>query len=117
MTTNSRIALILIIALCAILRIIHFEAIAPLAFLDFPFYAPETDMFGYWQWSNAILEGDWLGRNTYHPQMGWMQALGDQATWHRWWGDSQIFQQEPVYPYMIAIGRMAGLSIFGLLLA
>ncbi|MFT5138396.1 MAG: hypothetical protein ACI9CB_000020 [Rhodothermales bacterium] len=117
MTTNSRIALILIIALCAILRIIHFEAIAPLAFLDFPFYATETDMFGYWQWSNAILEGDWLGRNTYHPQMGWMQALGDQATWHRWWGDSQIFQQEPVYPYMIAIGRMAGLSIFGLLLA
>jgi len=114
--TTTRNWLILIVFLCALVRLAHYEAIVQSAFVEFPFYATETDMFGYWQWSDSIISGDWLGRDTYHPHFAWMAALGDQATWHRWWGDKRVFQQEPVYPYLIAIGRSLGLSISGLIL-
>jgi hypothetical protein len=116
MSKSTRKWLILIVGLSAIVRMVHFDAIVQTAFIDFPLYATETDMFGYWQWSDRIIAGDWLGRDTYHPETGWMSALGDQLTWHRWWGDSRVFQQEPMYPYMLAAGRSIGLSIAGLML-
>jgi len=114
--TTTRNWLILIVVLCAIIRLVHYEVIVQSAFVDFPFYSTQSDMFGYWQWSDTIIAGDWLGRATYHPHMGWMAELGDEATWHRWWGDKRVFQQEPVYPYLIAVGRSLGLSIGGLIL-
>ena len=116
MSKSTRKWLILIVGLSAIVRMVHFDVIVQTAFIDFPLYATETDMFGYWQWSDRIIAGDWLGRDTYHPEFGWMTALGDQLTWHHWWGDSRVFQQEPMYPYMLAAGRSIGLSIAGLML-
>ncbi|MFC1719787.1 glycosyltransferase family 39 protein [Pseudomonadota bacterium] len=114
--TTVRRYLVLIVVLCAIVRLVHYQAVVQSAFVDFPLYASQTDMFAFWQWSDTIVMGDWLGRDTYHPQMGWMAELGDEETWHRWWGDERIFQQEPVYPYLIAIGRSLGLSISALIL-
>jgi hypothetical protein len=115
MKSTTRNWLILILCLCALVRFVHYEAISQSAFIDFPFYAVDTDMAAYWQWSDRILEGDLLGRETYHPMFEWMVPLGDEETWHRWWGDHRIFQQEPVYPYLVAAGRALGLSIAGII--
>ena len=99
------------------LRAVHFSAIAPTAFIEFPLHATQTDMYAVWEWSGEILAGDWLGRDTYHPDFEWMRRLGDRDDWTRWWGGWQIFQQEPMYPYMIAVLRGIGLPLAGVILA
>ena len=116
MQNNTRSRLWLILVLCTIVRLIHYSAISQSAFLDFPFQVNESDMYGYWQWSNTIMAGDWLGMHTYHPHFEWMRSLGDAATWQRWWGDSRVFQQEPFYPYLLALEKSLGFSIAGIIL-
>ena len=59
-------------------------------------------MYAFWEWAQEILEGDLLGRNTYHFYYNWMGELASQETWYRWWGGKEIFQQAPFYPYWLA---------------
>ena len=115
-TDSNRHPLILIVLLVILLRLIHFNSIHDIALIEIPLHAYWTDMHAYWMWSGEILAGDWLGRETFHPVMPWMEDLASAETWGRWWGDERIFQQEPVYPYALAIGRLAGLSLTLLIL-
>ncbi len=102
--------LFLIAFVALLFRVVHFSAIASTAFVELPLHATETDMFGYWQWSGRIAAGDWLQRDTYHPYFQWMAQLADQQTWAKWWGGTETFQQEPGYPYTLAVLRSAGMT-------
>lgn len=92
-----------IVALAAALRVAHFWALAGSAFPKFPLAFTESDMHAFWQWAQAILAGDWLGRDTYHPYFDWMRQIAAPESWHRWWGGKETFHQAPLYPYLLAV--------------
>ena len=96
-------ALLLVILIVALaIRFAHFMSIAKTAFPMFPLAFGQSDMNTFWEWAQTIRAGDWLGRETYHPAFNWMKAIAPQETWYRWWGGRAIFQQAPLYPYLVA---------------
>ncbi|MEM8739455.1 MAG: hypothetical protein AAGG38_13410, partial [Planctomycetota bacterium] len=105
--------LIFVVGVC--LRMGYFAEVwdHPTSLLPTHSFGSQTDMAFYWEWSGQILAGDWLGRDTPHPSFTWMEEMGDEATWHRWWGGAKIFQSEPFYPYAIAGLRWLGLGLTG----
>jgi hypothetical protein len=99
---STRWILIGILALGLLLRLLHFWAITGTAFPKFGFVLTQSDMYANWQWAQTILAGDWLGREIYHPYFEWMKRIAPLETWYRWWGGKEIFQQAPLYPYLLA---------------
>jgi 4-amino-4-deoxy-L-arabinose transferase-like glycosyltransferase len=92
-----------IVALALVVRALHFRAIASTAFPLLPTVFTESDMSAFLAWANRILDGDWLGRDTYHVYTTWMQAMAPLETWYRWWGGKEVFHQAPLYPYALAV--------------
>ena len=99
---HRRIALLLIFAFGLLFRVMYFQTLANTAFLKLPLIYTQSDMYTFWEWAQKILEGDLLGRDTYHYHYKWMGDLASQETWYRWWGGKEIFQQAPLYPYWVA---------------
>jgi hypothetical protein len=97
--------LIAIIALSLMLRGMTYAWFLGTALPWFPEIATASDMHATMEWSDKILAGDLLGRDTYHPSFGWMQESGSPEEWARRWGDRHIFQQEPLYTYFVAALR------------
>src|SRR5437763_9393753 len=89
--------LLLIMGLALAVRYAHFFSIVWTAFPKLPLVFDQSDLNTYWEWAQAILAGDWLGRDTYHPAFDWMKAIAPQETWYQWWGGKAIFQQAPLY--------------------
>lgn len=99
---TERAALAAILALSLLLRLIHFQALTETAYLELPRVFTESDMHTFWNWAGTIVDGDWLGRDTYHPYFAWMREIAPLDTWYRWWGGKEVFHQSPLYPYWIA---------------
>ena len=59
-------------------------------------------MYANVKWADSIREQGWLNPHPYHPYVNWMQSIGTQDEWVRWWGGDQIFQQSPLYAYFLA---------------
>jgi Dolichyl-phosphate-mannose-protein mannosyltransferase len=102
---HSRMVLLIVVGLGLLFRLIHFYTLTETAFLKIQLVYIESDMYVFWEWAQRILEGDLLGRNTYHFYSKWMQELASQETWYRWGGGKEIFQQTPLYPYWLAVMR------------
>src|SRR5574341_1749810 len=85
------------------LRPVHFRAISETAYPSLPLIATELAMHATLEWAQAILAGDWLSRDTYHPYFQWMRDLAPLETWYRWWGGKEIFQQAPLYTYFVVL--------------
>lgn len=98
--TNLVLAGILVLG-CAV-RLVHFWAVSRTAFLKITFVSTNSDPHAFWRWAQTILAGDLLGRNTYHPYFEWMKEMAPLETWFRWWGGKEIFQQAPLYAYLVA---------------
>ena len=105
-----------ILAVGLAIRLLYFNSIAGSAFIDFPLFAERTDLHSFWAWSGEILGGNWLGQPAWHPMHEWMLTVGSPADWHRWWGGAGTFQQEPLYPYLLAMLRFIGLPLGGIIL-
>jgi len=99
---RERLLLIGILAGALAIRLVHFLTIVGTAYPKFPFVFDESDMHTFLEWAQAILAGDWWGRDTYHPYFDWMKTMAPKDTWYRWWGGKEIFQQAPLYPYVVA---------------
>jgi 4-amino-4-deoxy-L-arabinose transferase-like glycosyltransferase len=84
-------------------RLLHFWALADSAYPRFPVYFPNSDMYAYWQWAVRIVQGDVLGRDTYHPYMDWMRPIAPLDTWYEWWGGRTVFRHPPFYAYWVAV--------------
>src|SRR5262245_31740836 len=108
-TVHEREVVVLLVVLIVALgsRAVHFFTLLGTAYPKFPLLFDQSDMNTYWGWSQAILAGDWLGRETFHPAFDWMRAIAPQETWYRWWGGAAIFQQAPLYPYWVAAALAA----------
>lgn len=83
-------------------RLAHLAAVAASTLPRWQEISPGTDFGFAWDWAQRIHGGDWLGNPPYHPYSRWMHSLGTQADWARWWGGAGIFQQAPLYSYLIA---------------
>ena len=92
-----------ILGLGFLVRFMHLWFLSDTAFLRFHEHCNQTDMFAFWQWAQAIVAGDWLGRETYHPDFVWMKEIAPIETWHRWWGGKEIYHQAPLYPHFLAV--------------
>lgn len=109
--------------------------------------AEQSDMAFFDEWADVIAGGDWLTDRVLHPYHTWHAriaahafhddpALGREmelaaadepysesaghALWNRWYGGKQ-FHQAPLYPYLVALTRVATgsevLVVLGLQLA
>lgn len=54
-------------------------------------------------WAKTIQEQGWLNPRPYHPWMDWMKAIAPYSQWLQWWGGEQIFQQSPLYAYLLSV--------------
>jgi 4-amino-4-deoxy-L-arabinose transferase-like glycosyltransferase len=68
----------------------------------FPHAFRNSDMFATRVWAESILEQGWTNPQPYHPETTWMQRIGTQSEWEAWWGGREIFQQSPLYAYLVA---------------
>ncbi len=103
MSRRSRLVLVLTVALAA--RIGNVGMISELPVVEYQRTWPDGDMSATWAWSDQILRGDVLCRDTPHPFTAWMQRIAPRETWERWWGGRAIFHRAPLYPYLLAAVR------------
>src|ERR1043166_2824290 len=102
---RTTLALWIIITVSLTIRLLHFAAIARSGSFRLPNVYRQTDMRAFLDWSDAILAGDILQRDTFHPYFDWMQPIATLETWYRWWGGKAIYQQEPLYVYGLSLVR------------
>ena len=100
--TRTHALFLTVVTLALGARLFHFLTISETPFLKFPLVSDQSDMYAFWQWSHAILAGDWLGRDTYHPDQEWRKQIAPMETWYHWWGGKAIYHQAPAYPYFLA---------------
>ena len=72
-----------------------------LRFLDG--YLANMDMHANLEWAKTVNDQGWLNPKPYHPYNDWMQPIAPLSQWMQWWGGEQIFQQSPLYAYLLAV--------------
>ena len=98
---TSVLLLAVVLAAALALRLLHLYAVSQTAFVDFHQVFTASDMNTNWQWAKQIAEGDWLGRPPYHPHGSLSKLTVPSETWERWRGGPMVFQQSPLYPYLL----------------
>ena len=63
----------------------------------------DSDMHANLLWAEGIRQQGWLDPTPYHPYTGWMQQTAPYPQWLQWWGGQQIFQQSPLYAYLLSL--------------
>lgn len=61
------------------------------------------DMHANLMWAKSIEEQGWLNPRPYHPWNIWMQSIAPYSQWVSWWGGEKIFQQSPLYAYLLSL--------------
>ncbi len=62
---------------------------------------PISDMETFHRWALHIVDGDWLGREEFHPYHPWQRGIASEEIWTQWYG-RRVFHQDPLYPYFVA---------------
>lgn len=100
--------LLLVMALAALLRLAHVQAVMDTAMAHYHVTFEKSDMYMFDQWAQHILAtGDWLGRETYHPLYAWQLAAAPEAQWREWYGRAPVFYKAPFYAYALAAARLS----------
>jgi len=86
----------------ALLYGVHFFACARSPLIQIPFIYQETDMHANLLWAQSIQDQGWLNPRPYHPYVSWMQLIGTRDEWLQWWGGGAVFQQSPLYAYLLS---------------
>jgi 4-amino-4-deoxy-L-arabinose transferase-like glycosyltransferase len=71
-----------------------------LKFMDV-FFA-NSDMHSNLLWAKSIRDQGLLNPLPFHPWATWMQGVAPYSQWTQWWGGQQIFQQSPLYAYLLS---------------
>src|SRR6185503_5210275 len=106
MGTSTRLCAVLVLA--AAFRIANLVALAPHPLAEYQATWTDSDMAVNVRWADVIRDGDLLCRKTVHPFYPFHESIAPRATWERWWGGPEVFQQAPLYAYFLA-----GLRVFG----
>ena len=118
----------LIISVSVLLRVVYFFQLNETHFINQHIWS-ESDMSFFDYWAGAIAKGDILSRDIHQPEHTWMKWVADhyfndhpdklaifkakigpdtlkntptKLLWEQWYGE-KTFQQEPLYPYFVAI--------------
>ncbi|NOT30633.1 MAG: hypothetical protein HOP15_09330, partial [Planctomycetes bacterium] len=110
MGTPSRLAVVLVLA--AAFRIANLSAIAPHPLAEYQTTWAQSDMAVNVSWADVIRGGDVLCRETVHPFYPFHESIAPRETWERWWGGARVFQQAPLYAYLLAGVRALGGNSF-----
>jgi 4-amino-4-deoxy-L-arabinose transferase-like glycosyltransferase len=62
-----------------------------------------SDMHANLLWASSIREQGWLNPFPHHPWNDWMQSIAPYQQWVVWWGGEKIFQQSPLYTYLLSL--------------
>ena len=65
--------------------------------------ATSSDMHANLMWAKGIDEQGWLNAHPYHPWTDWMQSVAPYPQWVQWWGGEKIYQQSPLYAYLLSL--------------
>jgi len=74
---------------------------SPLQLMDAA--ATFSDMHANLMWAKGIGEQGWLNPRPYHPLNDWMKDIAPYSQWVAWWGGEKIFQQSPLYAYVLSL--------------
>ena len=114
---STKALLIAVLLVAANVRLVNLGMISRHPVVDYQRTWPEGDMSATWAWTDTILGGDVLCRDTPHPSTGWMDAIAPRETWERWWGGKGVFHRAPLYPYVLAgLRRLFGDGFWGIAL-
>jgi 4-amino-4-deoxy-L-arabinose transferase-like glycosyltransferase len=98
---QRRLAVLAGLVLC-VLYTIHLECCQNSALQYVDVLYENADMHANLVWASGIREQGWLNPDPYHPYTGWMRRIAPYPQWVQWWGGGQIFQQSPLYAYLLA---------------
>jgi 4-amino-4-deoxy-L-arabinose transferase-like glycosyltransferase len=87
----------------AILYLMHLMYCQFSAMRFFDLAYTNSDMHANLLWAQGIREQGWLNPSPFHPYNYWMQPMAPYSQWVQWWGGGQIFQQSPLYAYLLAL--------------
>jgi len=86
----------------------HFLFCAYSALPEFTHFFTNSDMHANLEWAQGIVQQGWLNPHPYHPYNDWMQQIAPYEKWVQWWGGETVFQQSPLYAYLLAAWLMVG---------
>jgi 4-amino-4-deoxy-L-arabinose transferase-like glycosyltransferase len=72
-----------------------------LRYMDLAF--ADSDMHAYLLWAAGIARQGWLNPSPFHPYDAWMRPIAPYSQWLQWWGGKEIFQESPMYAYLLAL--------------
>lgn len=92
-----------VVALTVAIRLAHLLEVydEPLFGLHRTF--TQSDMAIFDEWARRIAAGDVLGREVYHPIVGWQLGIAPEEKWNAWFGHAPVFYKAPLYPYLVAL--------------
>jgi len=88
---------------CVLLYSIHLYDCqqSPLQYMDAVYV--NSDMHANLFWAKGIRDQGWLNPVPYHPWANWMRDIAPYSQWLKWWGGEQVFQQSPLYAYVMSV--------------
>lgn len=86
----------------SIFYIIHFFYCARSPLPEFTHKFVNSDMNATYLWAKGIIEQGPFNPKPYHPYTDWMQEHGTFEKWCEWWGSPAIYQQSPLFAYLLA---------------
>jgi len=116
-TTSFRFRASLAIITITVFYITHFLFCAYSALPEFVHYFVNSDMHANLQWARSIAKQGWINPHPYHPYNDWMQEIAPYETWVQWWGGDAVFQQSPLYAYLLAAWLKVGHGLLAVHLA
>lgn len=115
MRTTLRLAVVLALALS--FRLANLVVLAQHPLAEYQATWNDADMAVNVRWADGIRAGDLLCRRTVHPFYPFHESIAPRETWERWWGGKEVFQQAPLYPYVLAgLRALGGEGFFGVAL-
>ncbi len=93
--------------ICAIFIVIilfahlaHFYFCSKSILPEFTLEQSRTDMNANYRWAQSILDQGITNPSPYHP---YMKEIAPYETWVKWWKGEEIYQQSPLYAYLMAL--------------
>ena len=109
---RPRLILLAILLTTAAIRTVYLAQHLGGPLADFEVVAEVTDAHTFSEWAMRIARGDWLCRDAYHPYFGWMQEMAPKERFLAWWGGAEVYHQNPLYAYLLALSYVvAGSSV------
>jgi len=108
--TWRRLVPVLVFVVVAAVRSVYFAALEASPLSDWHLWM-ETDEWGYVDWSAHLASGNWMDAPAWRSYFSWQTPYGPPEAWESLYQKNAYFAG-PLYPYGLALLRVAGLPVF-----